>query len=219
MNKEERMGRLFKFPSVKETMASAKQEELTPEQIEQLKQFAELPPEEKEKLIEQQCIFCQIAKGNVETIKVYEDSSLLAVLDINPANPGHILLFPKQHFQFLFQLPVKVGNKLFELASKLSTYLVNAVKAGGINLYAAGGAAAGQRIPHFVLHVIPRFEGDGISFEWQTKKADQKELKKIAAALKKDLKTGVEVKGEEKEHKKKVEKELARQLKKLRRRA
>lgn len=211
------MGRLFKFPSVKEIMPRTK--ELTPEQIEQLKQFAELPPEKKAEILEKQCIFCQIAKGNIETIKVYEDSEIMAVLDINPANLGHLLIFPKKHFQLLFQLPDELRHKLFDLANKLSIYLINAIKANGINLYVASGAAAGQRVPHFVLHVIPRFEGDGISFEWETKKADEKELKKIATAIKKDFDKEGDIRAKEKEVKKKISEGIEKELKKFRRRA
>jgi len=141
------------------------QQELTNEQQEQLKKFQDLSPEEREKVIQQQCIFCQISTGKIDTIKVYEDSDVLAVLDINPATPGHVLIFPKMHLQFLFQLSDKVRDKLFEISSKISIYLVNAVKAKGVNFYSANGPAAGQRLPHFVFHLIPRYDNDGLSFD------------------------------------------------------
>lgn len=192
---------------------------LTKEQILQMKKFAELPPEKKAELLEKQCIFCQIAKGNVDTIKVYEDKQLLVVLDINPANPGHTLIFPKMHFQFMFQLPGDAQEKLFDIVSKLSIYLVNTVKAKGINFYAANGIAAGQRVPHFVFHLIPRHDNDGLSFEWEPKKADKKELKKIAASLKKDLEKEMEEKGKDKGDRKKIEKEMEREIRKFRRKA
>lgn len=193
--------------------------DLTKEQIEQLKKFAELPPEKKAELLEKQCIFCQIVKGNVDTIKVYEDKKLLAVLDINPANPGHVLIFPKQHFQLLFQLPDDVREKMFDILSKLSIYLVNTVKAKGINFYAANGLAAGQRVPHFVFNLIPRYEGDGISFGWEPKKANKGELQKIANTLKKSFDKSKEEEVKGKDYRKKIEKEIERELKKFKRRA
>ncbi|HIH17466.1 MAG TPA: HIT family protein [Nanoarchaeota archaeon] len=162
-------------------------EELSEEQIAQLKRFAELPPDKKLELIEKQCIFCQISKGSIETIKVFEDSEIIVALDINPAVPGHTLIFPKKHFQFLFQISPETREKIFSTASSLSIYLVNVLKAGGFNLYVANGATAGQKMPHFVLHLIPRFDKDGLSFDWDAKKANQEELKKIAAMLKTSL--------------------------------
>ncbi len=193
-----------------------KPSELTKEQIEQMRKFAELPAEKKVELLEKQCIFCQIAKGNVETVKVYEDPTLIAALDINPATTGHTLLFPKKHFQFFFQMPSEVRTNLFELAGRLSIYLVNLVSANGINLYAANGLAAGQRVPHFVLHLIPRFEDDGISFDWEAKKASKKELENLAAAIRKSFE---KEKPARKPDQKKVDEELERELKKFRRRA
>lgn len=181
----------------------AGKEELSEEQLEEIKKFVGLPPEKKLELIEQQCIFCQIAKGGIETIKVFEDSEVIAVLDINPAVPGHTLIFPKKHFQFLFQISAGAREKIFSLASSLSIYLVNVLKAGGFNLYVANGATAGQKMPHFVLHLIPRFDKDGLSFEWDAKKASQEELRKIASLLKANL----DKEGEEKKNSLKEEKQ------------
>ncbi len=199
-----------------------KERELTKEEAEQLKRFAELPPEKKLELIEQQCIFCQISKGKLETIKIFEDSGIIAALDINPAVPGHTLIFPKQHFQFLFQLPPEVREKIFLIASSLSIYLVNIMKAGGFNLYVANGAAAGQKMPHFVLHLIPRFEEDGLSFDWDAKKTDQNELKKVAAVLRESLEKSMKEEKkkskEDGERQKHEEKEAEHELKKFRRR-
>ena len=200
-----------------------KKVELTDEQLEKIKEFVALPPEKKVELIEQQCIFCQISKGNIETIKVFEDHDIIVALDINPAVPGHTLIFQKRHFQLLFQLSPEVREKVFSAATSLSIYLINILKAGGFNLYVANGATAGQKMPHFVLHLIPRFEKDGVAFEWDSKKADQEELKKIAAVLKASLEKEKDEKkktAELKEHvKKEGESEVESALKRLRRRA
>ncbi|OYT41293.1 hypothetical protein B6U80_01700 [Candidatus Pacearchaeota archaeon ex4484_26] len=189
-------------------------QELTEEQIEQLKRFQELPPEKQQEILAQQCIFCQIAQGKIETIKVYEDSDLMAVLDINPANPGHTLIFPKKHFQFFFQIPKNISEKMFELAKRVSLNLTRVVKTQGINLFVANGLPAGQRVPHFVLHVIPRYENDGLNFDWETKKVDQKDLQKIAEALKKDFEIEKQEQKKKAELAKKIEKGLKEQLEK-----
>ncbi|MBU2497125.1 MAG: HIT family protein [Nanoarchaeota archaeon] len=196
------------------------QEKLTKEQLEQIKKFQELPKEKQQEILEQQCIFCQISQGKVDTIKVFEDFDMLAVLDINPASKGHILIFPKKHYQLFFQLPDSIRNKLFEIAQKISIYLVNILKCEGINLYVANGAAAGQRVPHFVLHVIPRFENDGINFDWQSQKTDKKELEKIAKLLRENLAKEKKQKQEKAVPKEQIEKEqqkLEKELKKFRR--
>ena len=55
-----------------------------------------MSPEEIQELQKQQCIFCHIVSGKVASRKVYEDDSVIAILDIHPANPGHVLLLPKE---------------------------------------------------------------------------------------------------------------------------
>jgi len=194
-------------------------EQLTKEQLEQLKKFQELSPEQQQEILLKQCIFCQIASGNLESFKIYEDSDMVAILDINPASKGHVLLFPKGHFQLLFQLPSELLNKLFKVSSKISMYIVNAVKAKGFNIYIANGTAAGQRVPHFVMHIIPRFDNDNLSFDWQGKPADKKELEKIAFSIRKNFELEKQEKEKVKEAGKQISEQTERELKKFRRRA
>lgn len=188
---------------------------LTPEQLEQLKKFEQLPPGKKAELLRQQCVFCKIVKKEIETVRIYENDSLMAILDINPANIGHTLIFPKKHIQFLFQLDKDLLKDLFSLASRTSVYLLNSTKAQGINYYIANGLAAGQRVPHLVLHLIPRFEGDGVSFEWQPKDVTKEELEKLAAVLKKYFEKSEKEKEKEEEKKKEVEEFFKKELKKF----
>ena len=110
----------------------------------------------------QQCIFCQIASGAVASKKVYEDEKVLGILDINPANPGHILLLPKEHYAFMPQIPEDMVAHLGMVAKQLSQALLRSLKATGTNIFVANGGAAGQRALHFMLHVIPRAEGDKV---------------------------------------------------------
>ncbi len=112
-----------------------------------------------------QCIFCQIAAGKANSQKVYEDSELLVVLDINPANPGHCLVMTKAHYQVMPQIPDDVTGRMMEVVRKVSHAGLAALKAQGTSIFVANGAIAGQRAPHFMLHVIPRVHGDGIPLE------------------------------------------------------
>lgn len=143
------------------------------------------------------CLFCQITKGEVETIKVYEDENILAVLDIAPAALGHTIVIPKQHYQFLFQLPGQLLSNLLKVVNLLEEIVVNVTKSHGINIHVAQGIAAGQTVPHLAVHLIPRREKDGISFEWVRKKIEKKELEKVGKEIKERIEKATEKKEEE----------------------
>jgi len=111
----------------------------------------------------QQCIFCKIIAGKVASRKVYEDDKCVALLDINPANPGHTLILPKEHQTILPLMREDEASHLFKIAKKVSMAQIRALKADGTNIFVANGAAAGQKSPHLMIHVIPRREKDGIT--------------------------------------------------------
>jgi histidine triad (HIT) family protein len=123
--------------------------------------------DEQADVLEQQqkgCIFCQIISGKVKSRKVYEDESFFGVLDINPAAPGHVLLLPKRHVVILPQLSDAEIGSMSVVAKNLSKSLLKAFRATGTHIFIANGAVAGQRAPHFMMHIIPRRDGDGLSF-------------------------------------------------------
>ncbi|MBS1267148.1 MAG: hypothetical protein MAG795_01120 [Candidatus Woesearchaeota archaeon] len=124
-----------------------------------------MSPEEIAKLQQQNCIFCKIISGEVASKKIYEDEKCLAILDINPANPGHILLLTKKHFQVMPQVPDKIISHLFSNVKFLSKCALKGIQAEGTNIVVANGMAAGQKAPHFMIHIIPRKEGDGLDFD------------------------------------------------------
>ena len=115
----------------------------------------------------------------VQLKKIYENDSFIAVLDIKPASKGHVLLFPKKHYQLLAQMSEEEVNSLFTLANKLSAIVFECMKAEGTNIFTANGNAAGQMIPHVVVHIIPRWKDDKISFAWEGAKVDEKEMNDI----------------------------------------
>jgi histidine triad (HIT) family protein len=121
------------------------------------------PDEEGQQDPKQQCIFCQIIAGKVASRKVYEDERCIAILDINPANPGHVLIMPKEHQSILPLMREEEASHLFKVAKRVSMAQIRALKADGTNIFVANGAAAGQKSPHLMIHVIPRRENDGIT--------------------------------------------------------
>ena len=122
-----------------------------------------MSPEEVAKYQEQNCIFCQIISGKIPSKKIFEDESVLAILDINPANPGHVLIMPKKHYGMMPQIPDAELAHLFITAKKISNILLNSSYATATNTFIANGQAAGQKAPHFMIHVIPRLENDGVN--------------------------------------------------------
>ncbi len=198
--------------------------ELTKEQLSELEDIAKLPKEQQQKEInkflsklnpeqrafleQQNCLFCNIASGKIKSYKVYEDNNSLAILDINPANLGHLIFMPKKHYMFSWQVPIEVA--LLEKANRIAERLVKAVNASGLNLFVANGEIAGQRIGHVVAHLIPRFDNDGINFDWNAKKVSEQELSKLANILKKKFEFREDVKEVKKKEVIKIDREDVR---------
>jgi histidine triad (HIT) family protein len=171
------------------------EQEMTKEQQEELrKKLENMSPEELKEFQKKQCIFCHIVSGKVAARKVYEDDKVIAVLDINPANPGHILLMPKEHYMIMPQMPDGEMNHIFMVAKHLSNSLLKALDVRGTNLIVANGGAAGQRAQHFMMHLIPRKEGDGVDFVLPSNNYSDDDLGKTAEMVKKKLGELIDIK-------------------------
>ncbi|MBR9675741.1 HIT domain-containing protein [Candidatus Woesearchaeota archaeon] len=143
---------------------------------------SEMSPEELYEYQKQQCIFCKIISGEVQSKKIYEDEKTLAILDINPASEGHIIVLPKNHYQIMPQIPEKEIGHLFNTAKKLSQSLLQSFQTKGTTIFVANGAAAGQKAPHFMIHVMPRKENDAL-FTIKRKEVDSNKLLEIQNIL------------------------------------
>ncbi|MFC1741039.1 HIT family protein [Nanoarchaeota archaeon] len=122
----------------------------------------ELSPEQQEALNEQKknCIFCQIVEGNIPSKKVYEDDLLIAILDINPAVKGHVLLMPKEHYPIMPLIPEKTFKQMVDKMKAVDESIKEALLCKETTILVANGAAAGQQSAHFMMHIIPRESGD-----------------------------------------------------------
>ncbi len=155
------------------------------EQKQKLNEFMQtLNPEELNQIKQSQCVFCLIAQNKAQAKKVYEDDKFLGILDIRPANPGHVILFPKNHINFLSNLNEKDISDIFNIANKIGINLVEKLKAEGVNILVSSGLAAGQKLDHIAIHIIPRFKDDKISFEWQPKEINEEDLERIKNLIK-----------------------------------
>lgn len=130
------------------------------------------------------CIFCKIVEGGLPAYKVYEDSSIMAFLDIFPIHPGHTLVVPKKHFVDIFDTPEKELQGIIAAAKKISPAVMKATKADGINIGMNNKPASGQVVMHTHLHVIPRFKDDGLKTWPQRPYNNDAEKDKMATAIK-----------------------------------
>lgn len=128
------------------------------------------------------CIFCKIIAGEIPCNKVYEDDALIAFLDIHPNNPGHTLIVPKEHFENLLETSAHVAEALIVAVQLLAPRVMLATQATGFNVGINTGASSGQMVMHTHVHIIPRFEGDGL-VHWPTKEISAEMLEEIAEKM------------------------------------
>ena len=125
------------------------------------------------------CIFCKIANGEIPSKTVYEDEDFRVILDLGPATKGHALILPKEHYANLFELPEDTAAAAMKVAKKLSAQMVENLGADGLNLVQNNGEVAGQTVKHFHLHLIPRYKDDGQNILWKPGEVSQDELEEI----------------------------------------
>jgi histidine triad (HIT) family protein len=122
------------------------------------------------------CVFCLIRDGKIPSAKVYEDDRTLAFMDINPLNRGHCLVITKAHAPTLFEAdPADLGAAI-TAAQKVAGAIRRALQPDGLNMLQANGAAAFQSVPHFHLHLIPRWDNDGKGFDWKLVPGNREEI-------------------------------------------
>ena len=128
---------------------------------------------------DENCIFCKIANGEIASKSIYEDEKFRVILDLGPATRGHALILPKEHYSNLFELPENEAAAVMKLAKSIAFQEKEKLKADGVNLVQNNGAAAGQTVNHFHLHIIPRYENDGQTIGWKPREISQDELESI----------------------------------------
>ncbi|MGQ9681546.1 MAG: HIT family protein [Anaerolineae bacterium] len=113
------------------------------------------------------CIFCRIIAGEAAASLVWRDERCTAFLDVQPINPGHLLVIPNRHAAHLAELDPEDGAQMWRVGQRLAGALRRSgVRCEGINCFLADGATAGQTVFHVHLHVIPRYGGDGFGLRF-----------------------------------------------------
>jgi len=133
-------------------------------------------------------IFYKIIHGELPSYKIYEDDSLLVIMDLYPANLGHCLILPKVPCMDIYDLDDKTASLIYPLAKKLASAVKNATGCDGINIIQNNGKASGQVIFYFHMHIVPRYNEDGIGWH-NSKQKDysEKQFEDMAAKLVKGL--------------------------------
>jgi histidine triad (HIT) family protein len=127
-------------------------------------------------------IFAKILRGEIPSIKLYEDEHTLAFMDVMPQAAGHALVIPKQAAVTLFELSDDAAAACMRTVRKIGNAQKKGLGAPGIVLMQLNGPEAGQSVPHFHIHVIPGSIAD-LRKPHATVMADQGELKALAAKI------------------------------------
>jgi histidine triad (HIT) family protein len=129
------------------------------------------------------CIFCHIANKKIPSDIVYEDDQFLGFLDINPINKGHVLVIPKGHYRWVYDVP-NFGQYM-EVVKKICLAVKNAMEVEYVSILTAG-----DEVPHAHVHVLPRFPHD-LAFSRTSDdkriKISQPELSQIGLTIKKNI--------------------------------
>ena len=129
------------------------------------------------------CVFCKIIEGELPSMHVYEDDRTMTIMDINPLNSGHCLVIIKAHAPTLWDADPVDLQAAITAAQKVAVALKTVVKPDGLNMLQANGAAAFQSVPHYHLHLIPRWNNDGKGFDWSLVAGDRGQIQAIGERL------------------------------------
>jgi histidine triad (HIT) family protein len=127
------------------------------------------------------CIFCNIANGEIPSNKIYEDDDFLVMLDINPGSKGHAVLLPKNHAADLFELSDTDAKKIMLVIRTCGRAMKKVLHCDGLNILQNNGEVAGQTVFHYHVHLIPRYHGDQVQISWQ--QGEAKDAAKLAEEI------------------------------------
>jgi len=119
-------------------------------------------------------------------VVVLEDKDILVIMDLYPATPGHLLILPKKHIETIYEMPSELGARIMNTAMLMAKAIKEKLSPEGLNLIQSNEAAAGQTIPHFHLHIVPRYKGDPVLLQFGHGNVPEKinELESVASLLK-----------------------------------
>ena len=129
------------------------------------------------------CIFCKIISGEIGSATIYENEEFKVILDRFPANEGHVLILPKYHYSNIFDIDPEVGGRLFQLAIRIAGVMQKTLGFEHMNVMQNNGLVAGQTVFHFHLHLIPRYENDGVMIDYKPMDLSDEQLEIVRKQL------------------------------------
>jgi histidine triad (HIT) family protein len=135
-----------------------------------------------------ECVFCKIVAGEIPAVKVLDEDKVFAFMDINPASRGHMLVIPKIHAENIFEISEDDLAAVTSAVRRCAAAAKEALKAEGITVLQLNGKASDQLVPHLHVHIMPRWEDDGLTVSnWEMKPGDMDELQDVADNVKEHL--------------------------------
>lgn len=132
------------------------------------------------------CLFCKIASNEVPSVRVYEDDTVFAMMDIFPESKGHFLIIPKTHGENLFEVGADTLAHVTTTSQHLAAAAKKALHADGIKIAQFNGQAAGQTVFHYHMHVVPAY--DNVDFKpHASQPANPESLQALANLIKAEL--------------------------------
>jgi histidine triad (HIT) family protein len=129
------------------------------------------------------CVFCKIVAGQIPATKVMEDEACVAFMDIGQVNPGHVLVAAKAHAEDVYALDEAQAGAAAGMVVRVARAIRAAFAPEGLSVYQANGAAAGQTVLHYHVHLVPRYAGDGMAFTWPVQNPPREALEANAARI------------------------------------
>lgn len=128
------------------------------------------------------CIFCKIVRGEIPAIKVHEDAQTLTFMDVRPASPGHTLVISKAHAPNLLEIAEADLLAVASTVQRVARAVQKALSPDGIRIGQFNGAAAGQTVLHYHVHIVPMREGQKAGAHGR-EPANPEQLKVLAAQI------------------------------------
>jgi histidine triad (HIT) family protein len=133
------------------------------------------------------CVFCKIIAKEIPANVVHEDEHTLAFMDLGQVNPGHVLVAVKAHAENVYALDDVQAGAVFRSVARVARAIRAAFAPQGLSVYQANGSAAGQTVFHFHVHLVPRYENDGMNLTWPVKNPARDKLEEYAAKVRAGL--------------------------------
>lgn len=123
------------------------------------------------------CIFCKIVNNKIPCDKIYEDKDFLVFLDIKPVADGHLLIIPKKHVVWMQEADDETIAEIFKLTKKIMLALKK-----GLSCDYVQQSVVGNEVPHFHIHLIPRYVGDNFR-NFPTKEYEKEQAKEVSEKI------------------------------------